>query len=152
MSTSLKTLGIITALSAVIGITVGFTGMSFINDKKKAQYDEREYLREAFIEKKDTARSYAIFGMSKKEYRESNSLKDVARWTDELETLPKTKLRSEFAASILKASKDGVITEDEWRDLLTQKIKLDDAIVNVVTRDNANKLLNGQTVIETKPQ
>lgn len=121
MSTSLKTLGIITALSAVIGGTVGFTGMSYINDKKAAQYDERHDLREAFIEKKDTARSYAIFGMSKKEYRESNSLKDVARWTDEIETLPKTKLRSEFAASILKASKDGVITEDEWSDLLTQK-------------------------------
>lgn len=152
MSISLKTIGIITVLSAAIGGVFGVTGGSFINDKKAAQYDEREDLREAFIEKKDAARSYAIFGMSKKEFRESNSLKNVARWTDELETLPKTKLRSEFAASILKASKDGVITEDEWRDLLTQKIKLDDAIVNVVTRDNANKLLDGQTVIETQAQ
>lgn len=147
MSTSLKTLGIITALSAVIGGTVGFTGMSYINDKKAAQYDERHDLRMEFIEKQHTARSYDISGMSKKEYRESNSLKDVARWTDEIETLPKTKLRSEFAASILKASKDGVITDDEWGELLTQKIKLDDAIVNVVTRDNANKLLDGQTVV-----
>lgn len=148
MSISLKTIGIIAALSAAIGGTVGFTGGSFINDKKAAQYDEREDLREALIEKQDTARSYAIFGMSKKEYRQSNRLKDVARLTDELETLPKTKLRSEFAASILKASKDGVITDDERGELLTQKIKINDAIVNVVTRDNANKLLNGQTVIE----
>lgn len=144
MNNSSQMLGIIVALSLVIGGTVGFTGMTYINGKKADQYSERDSLRLAVSNEEKAS---VTFDASNKEYRENNNLNDVVKWTELLEDMPKIKQRSEFADAILKATKDGVITDAEWQELSIKKHSLDTAVINITTRDNANNLLDGKTVV-----
>lgn len=141
---------LVISVGAAVGFAaVGFSGMHQI-ENKKSEYAAEVSDKYSESQKKERdeqiKKSVDALDLSKGEFERANYIHNVTSWTDQIESMPKSKERDSFAAAIVEATRDDDITDDEYNALKNEMADL--VATNDIRKisDKAEKLIpdNGE--------
>ena len=138
-----------------VGIAIGFAGMYHVNNKQE-KYDKEH--NDIKPETRLASRSNEIddkvsmFNMLNSDFERGNHNYKVAEWADRIEGLPKSKERDAFAAAIVEATRDDVITDAEYKTLSEQNRELSNININTVTKNNAANIRDGKPITDDRTE